>query len=62
MTRNHEDYPDPEVFRPERFIGADGQIDPTVRDPGSVVFGFGRRYVVSIRRRYSSELIKRFSS
>lgn len=35
-------YEDPSVFRPERFI-RDGQLDPDVSDPGTFVFGFGRR-------------------
>ena len=35
-------YPDPHVFRPERFI-RDGQLDPDVRDPSLYVFGYGRR-------------------
>jgi len=43
MMRNPEEYSFPEVFRPERFIGEDGKIDPAVRDPTTVVFGFGRR-------------------
>jgi len=38
MSRNERDYtPDPDAFRPERFLEAD------VRDPGQYVFGFGRR-------------------
>ena len=40
MTRDMKDYaPDPEAFRPERFIAA------KARDPTEYVFGFGRRYV-----------------
>ena len=31
-------------FQPERYL-KDGQINPDVRDPGSVAFGFGRRSV-----------------
>ena len=37
-----EVYPDPDVFRPERFI-CDGKLDLSVRDPSKFVFGFGRR-------------------
>ena len=43
ILHNPEDYPDPEVFNPERFI-KDDQIDPNVRDPTTIAFGFGRRY------------------
>lgn len=37
-----EAYPDPEEFKPERFI-KDGVLDPSVRDPNIAVFGYGRR-------------------
>ncbi|RPD69167.1 cytochrome P450 [Lentinus tigrinus ALCF2SS1-7] len=35
-------YPDPEPFRPERFL-KDGKLDPDVQDPSAFVFGYGRR-------------------
>ncbi|EJD42046.1 cytochrome P450 [Auricularia subglabra TFB-10046 SS5] len=35
-------YPEPEVFRPERFLTA-GALDKDVMDPRAAVFGFGRR-------------------
>lgn len=37
-----ESYPEPEIFRPERFLGPDHQPDPR-----KTVFGFGRRYELS---------------
>jgi len=38
MSRDERDYaPDPEVFRPERYLEAN------LRDPSQYVFGFGRR-------------------
>ncbi|KAJ7803823.1 cytochrome P450 [Mycena olivaceomarginata] len=35
-------YPNPEAFRPERFL-LDGKLNPAIRDPETVAFGFGRR-------------------
>lgn len=43
MLHNPDDYPDPTTFKPERFIGTDGKIDSSVRDPRTIAFGFGRR-------------------
>ncbi|EIN06167.1 cytochrome P450 [Punctularia strigosozonata HHB-11173 SS5] len=43
MSRDTKDYPDdPDSFNPARFLGASGQLDPSVRDP-DYAFGFGRR-------------------
>ncbi|KAK7677346.1 hypothetical protein QCA50_019676 [Cerrena zonata] len=42
MLHNPEDYPEPQMFNPDRFI-KDGKINPDVRDPLTVAFGFGRR-------------------
>ncbi|KAI0056403.1 cytochrome P450 [Artomyces pyxidatus] len=41
MLHDPDVYPDPEVFRPERFLTEDGQVkdDPAL----SAVFGFGKR-------------------
>ncbi|KAH9846774.1 cytochrome P450 [Lenzites betulinus] len=41
MLHDEDEYPDPDVFRPERFIPRDGRAVP--RDPRTLVFGFGRR-------------------
>ncbi|KAI0767315.1 cytochrome P450 [Fomes fomentarius] len=38
-----EEYKDPDVFRPERFISENGNLDTSVRDPAKFVFGFGKR-------------------
>ena len=45
MLHNPEDYPDPERFNPERFI-KDRKINSEVRNPATLAFGFGRRWVV----------------
>ena len=38
MLRDPELYHDPEMFNPDRFMG-----DSPEQDPGTMVFGFGRR-------------------
>ncbi|KAF9267146.1 cytochrome P450 [Marasmius fiardii PR-910] len=43
MLHDETTYPDPHSFKPERFIRADGKLNTEVRDPTSVLFGFGRR-------------------
>ncbi|KAI0659817.1 cytochrome P450 [Cubamyces menziesii] len=43
ILHDDERYPEPDTFKPERFL-KNGQIDEDVLDPGSVVFGFGRRF------------------
>lgn len=49
MLHNESVYPNPDVFDPSRFI-KDGQIDPNVKDPEQIAFGWGRRYTYP--RRY----------
>lgn len=48
MLRDKKDYPDPESFKPERYL-KNGLPDLTIRDPTTIVFGFGRRWVFLLR-------------
>ncbi|QRV91293.1 cytochrome P450 family protein [Ceratobasidium sp. AG-Ba] len=48
MLSNPEVYHDPEVFRPERFLGHDGRLPEP--DPERFIFGFGKRFGRSIFR------------
>ncbi|KAI0794213.1 cytochrome P450 [Fomes fomentarius] len=44
MSRDPETYPDPDEFRPERFLDEHGQLDlKCTIDPASFAFGWGRR-------------------
>lgn len=45
FLHDEEIYHDPLAFNPDRFLRADGSLDPDVRDP-SAAFGFGRRICV----------------
>ena len=47
MLNNEADYPDPSSFNPERYL-KNGQLDPNIRDPVLMAFGFGRRQVVCV--------------
>jgi len=49
ILHDPKQYPEPEEFKPERFL-KDGALDPTVKDPDSAAFGFGRRYVHSLHK------------
>ncbi|KAF8641794.1 hypothetical protein AX16_009776 [Volvariella volvacea WC 439] len=42
MMHDETVYPDPYNFKPERFL-KNGKIDPSVKDPAGMAFGFGRR-------------------
>ncbi|KAL1742446.1 cytochrome P450 [Schizophyllum fasciatum] len=46
MMHDEAAYPDSFAFKPERFLTAEGQLDPTVRDPEKMSFGFGRRICI----------------
>jgi cytochrome P450 len=46
VLHNPNNYPEPEVFNPERFlkeVNGKWELDPTVLDPHVVAFGAGRR-------------------
>ncbi|KAJ4477816.1 cytochrome P450 [Lentinula edodes] len=43
ILHDEEDYSEPDLFKPSRFLDADGKIDPKVKDPTIPAFGFGRR-------------------
>jgi len=42
MLNDKRDYPEPHIFKPERFL-KNGKLDSSVRDPMDIAFGFGRR-------------------
>ncbi|TFK18955.1 cytochrome P450 [Coprinopsis marcescibilis] len=44
MSLDEEEYPEPHVFKPERYLTPDGQLDPSAPNPESIAFGFGRRF------------------
>ena len=44
MSRDESIYPDPETFKPERFI-KDGRFNSELQDPEKFMSGHGRRYI-----------------
>lgn len=53
MLRDPVEYPEPDRFNPDRFI-KDGKLNEDVRDPTTMSFGFGRRYVDYLALRENS--------
>jgi len=43
ISRNESVYPNAHIFNPGRFLKG-GQINPEVKDPEQLMFGYGRRY------------------
>ena len=44
MYHNAEHFPEPDIFRPERYL-KNGELDDELCDRVSSAFGMGRRYV-----------------
>lgn len=57
MHRNEDVYPEPEVFKPERFL-VDGRLNED-KSIDSLAFGFGRYPDISSFRRMSLTLLVR---
>ncbi|KAK0440601.1 cytochrome P450 [Armillaria borealis] len=53
MLHDETAYPEPHSFMPERFM-KEGKLNPDIRDPGTVLFGFGRRICPARYMAYSS--------
>ncbi|KAH8091048.1 cytochrome P450 [Cristinia sonorae] len=58
MLHDEEIYPEPEAFKPERFLHKNGTINRDVQDPTTIAFGFGRR--VCPGRYFSSNTLSIF--
>lgn len=43
ILHDEKAYPDASTFNPDRFLRADGTLNPDIRDPAVAAFGFGRR-------------------
>ncbi|KAL1750225.1 cytochrome P450 [Schizophyllum commune] len=54
MAHDEKAYPDPYAFKPERYLDVDGKLDPNVRDPAKIIFGFGRRNCIGRHVAYST--------
>ncbi|KAK7688870.1 hypothetical protein QCA50_007560 [Cerrena zonata] len=43
ILHDPDQYPEPERFKPERYLSSDGSLNLDIQDPGVACFGFGRR-------------------
>lgn len=43
MLHDERHFPEPSVFKPERFLSSDGRLNESMRDLVMPAFGFGRR-------------------
>ncbi|KZT03231.1 cytochrome P450 [Laetiporus sulphureus 93-53] len=54
MLRDERIFPDPDIFRPERFLLADGRLNTEMKDAEAPAFGFGRRVCPGRHLAYAS--------
>ncbi|KZV90273.1 cytochrome P450 [Exidia glandulosa HHB12029] len=43
ILRDPKRFPEPEAFKPERYLDANGRLDPSTEHPNITMFGWGRR-------------------
>ncbi|PCH43276.1 cytochrome P450 [Wolfiporia cocos MD-104 SS10] len=54
MLHDEKQFPNPSAFIPERFMTADGELNPTMKDAELPAFGFGRRICPGRNLAYAS--------